>query len=164
MYYDFIETTALLINGNIIRIFLKIPLKYVDRSFTLYEVLPIPTPPPKSEENFLYQSKDGIPCHFNKCAAFHPNDTKRSRRVQRRNHEDLKRPKCRESPKLRIRNLRDSFLQGSDAAHQQMRHPDHLHWDIHMGRDSRDTGMVVRPSKRRESHHYLPRTRRTSGT
>lgn len=54
MYYDIIETVAMLVNGHIIRIFLKIPLKHVDRTYTLYEVLPIPTPTPKAKENSLY--------------------------------------------------------------------------------------------------------------
>lgn len=44
----------MLVQGRIIRIFLRIPLKYVDRTYTLYEVLPIPIPTPKAKENFLY--------------------------------------------------------------------------------------------------------------
>ena len=57
MYYDFIESVALLVNGHIIRIFLRIPLKYVDRTFTLYEALPIPTPTPKTKDCLLYTSR-----------------------------------------------------------------------------------------------------------
>lgn len=53
-YYDIIEVVAMLVQGHIIRVFLRVPLKYVDRTYTLYEVLPIPTPTPKAKENSLY--------------------------------------------------------------------------------------------------------------
>lgn len=53
-YYELIETVAMLVQGHVIRVFLKIPLKYVDRTYTLYEVLPVPTPTLKVKENSLY--------------------------------------------------------------------------------------------------------------
>lgn len=53
-YYNLLEAVAVLIQRHIIRVFLKIPLKYVDRTYTLYEILPIPTPTPKAKDNSLY--------------------------------------------------------------------------------------------------------------
>lgn len=44
----------MLIKGHIIHIFLRVPLKQVDPTYTLYEVLPIPTPTPRAKENSLY--------------------------------------------------------------------------------------------------------------
>lgn len=44
----------MLIKGHIIHMFLRVPLKQVDPTYTLYEVLPIPTPTPRAKENSLY--------------------------------------------------------------------------------------------------------------
>ena len=38
----------------VIRIFLKIPIKHIDRTYSLYEVLPVPSPTPEAKENFIY--------------------------------------------------------------------------------------------------------------
>ena len=53
-YYEITEAMAWLVDDHIIRTFLRIPLKHVDRTYNLYEVLPIPNPTPKAKENFLY--------------------------------------------------------------------------------------------------------------
>ena len=53
-YYNVLETMSCLIYSHVIRIFLRVPLKQIDHTYTLHEVLPVPTPTLKAKENFLY--------------------------------------------------------------------------------------------------------------
>ena len=146
LYYDLIEAVVLLINGHIIRTFLRIPLKYVDRTFTLYEVLPIPTPTPESKQNFLYTfvnpGMDFLAISISE-QHFIPMT---QRQVDECRGESIKicnGPHVVNHLNSGLETCEIALLQGSNTAAEQMRRQSNLHWNLHVGQNSEDDRMVI---------------------
>lgn len=53
-YYELIKVTAWLVNDSVLRFFLSVPLKHVERTYNLFEVIPVPTRTPEAENTSVY--------------------------------------------------------------------------------------------------------------
>lgn len=54
LYYEIVRVRAWIVNKNVLRFFLNVPLKHNNMIYNLYQVLPVPIRTPRSNENCLF--------------------------------------------------------------------------------------------------------------